>query len=249
MADLQHAAKLDNKQWRYGKGLINYYLEINQPSNALTVADRYYKQFPENYLLGMLYAKSLLQTKNYNSANKVLQTIKILPNEGATDGRQLYKEVQLMLAVEEMKNKNYKNALDYITAARQWPENLGVGKPYESDIDERLEDWLAYQNYTRLNNQQEAQQSLNKILSYTSSLKKNILPSPNNLVSAWAIQKTGKKEGGEKFLNDALVKDPNNITGNWALNIYKGNRLQIGDEKLNNENYRVLKKFIQFEAK
>jgi len=29
-----------------------------------------------------------------------------------------------------------------IDTARQWPENLGSGKPYPENADEHLEDWL-----------------------------------------------------------------------------------------------------------
>src|SRR4030095_3295040 len=41
LADLQQAAKLDKQQWRYGKGLINYYLSQKQYEQALTVAREY----------------------------------------------------------------------------------------------------------------------------------------------------------------------------------------------------------------
>ncbi len=243
--DLKHAAQLDRNQWRYGRALIDFYFAQKDPGKALSVATQYYTQFPQNYIIGMQYIKALLLNKQYAAASNALQKINILPNEGATDGRQLYKEVQLMLALQEMQEKQYNKALNYISAARQWPENLGAGKPYESDIDERLEDWLAYQNYTRLNNKEAAGQSLNKIISYTSSLNKNIYPSPNNLVSAWALQKSRRGEEGEKLLKDALLQDPNNVMGNWALNIYKYNTWKPGDDKVNNENYRVLEKYIE----
>jgi hypothetical protein len=29
-----------------------------------------------------------------------------------------------------------------VASAREWPENLGAGKPYPEDVDERLEDWV-----------------------------------------------------------------------------------------------------------
>ncbi|TMI67660.1 MAG: DUF5107 domain-containing protein, partial [Bacteroidetes bacterium] len=166
LADLQRAANLDKQQWRYGKNLVNYYLSQKQYQQALTVAKEYQIRFPGNYILGMLYVKTLMSNNQYSEANNLLQTIQILPNEGATDGRQLYKETQLMLALDEMKKKNYKQALQYIAAARLWPENLGVGKPYDDDIDERVEDWLAYENYARLGNDQAAKQMLDHILAF-----------------------------------------------------------------------------------
>ena len=166
LSDLQQAAKLDKQQWRYGSSLVNYYLSRKQYEQALKVAKQYKNQFPANYIIGMLYAKTLVLNKQYNTANALLKAIQILPNEGATEGRQLYRENQLMLALDEMEKKNYKKALQYIAASRQWPENLGVGKPYSEDIDERVENWLAYESYTRLGNEQAARPMLDKILAF-----------------------------------------------------------------------------------
>jgi predicted Zn-dependent protease len=244
--DLQQAVLLDKNQWRYGRNLINYYINHKQPEKALSVAEQYTKQFPSNYLISMLYARTLLLNKQYNSADVLLRKIKILPNEGATGGRQLYKEVQLMLALEEIKKKNYKKALGYITAARQWPENLGVGKPYDSDIDERLEDWLSYEIYSKQGNKEAAAKMLDKIITYTASLtaKGNISPSINNLVSAWALEKTGKSEQAEKILQQSLDNYPDNLLGQWVMNVYKGKDFKLIDETITNENYRILQAWI-----
>lgn len=243
--DIQYAAKLDKNEWRYGQQLVNYYLTHNQPARALVAATQYHAQHPQNYITGMQYIKTLLANNQYVAGNAALQKMDILPNEGATDGRQLYNEIQLMLALEQMQKKHFKKALDYVNAAKQWPQNLGVGKPYDNDIDERVEDWLAYQNYLRLGDEQAAQQSLNKILSYTSATGNNVYPTPNNLVAAWAMRKTGKPEQGEKLLEEAIARAPKNALANWALSEYKGNPYQSDDQKINNGSYRVLERFIE----
>lgn len=49
-----------------------------------------------------------------------------------------------MLAVDKMRKKQHKAALDKIEEAKLWPRNLGVGKPYDEVIDTRLEDWLSF---------------------------------------------------------------------------------------------------------
>lgn len=244
--DLQKAAELDKNDWRYGKALINYYILQKQFENALTVASQYNKQFPENYLIGMLYAKALMLNKQYDAANKILQTIEVLPNEGATEGRQLYEETQLMLALDVLQKKNYQQSLHYVAAARTWPENLGVGKPYEEDIDERLEDWLAYQNYLRLKNENAAQQMLEKIISFT-KMHENISPSPSDLVSAWAMQKTGKAEDAEKFLQQQLQKNPNNELSQWVIHAFEEKKLNLSQAAANNSNYKVLQQWIMMQ--
>jgi predicted Zn-dependent protease len=183
--DLQQARKMDKNQWRYGRNLINYYLSNKQYNLALQTAKEYQNQFKGNFVLDMLYAKTLLANKNYKEVDNLLKTIQILPNEGATGGRQLYKETELMLAIEEMKNNNYDKALQYITSSRLWPENLGVGKPYEEDIDERLEDWLAYESYTKQGNAVAAKKMLDKILSKSPEM----VASVNNLITPGPYKK------------------------------------------------------------
>ncbi|MEO6723112.1 MAG: DUF5107 domain-containing protein, partial [Ferruginibacter sp.] len=244
-ADLKKAAELNKNEWRYGKALIDYYLSNKQPQAALEIANKYHEQFPENYIVGMQYAKALLENKDYHSANKILQTIKILPNEGATDGRQLYKEVQLMLAMEQMKKKNYNEALNYITAAKQWPENLGVGKPYDSDIDERLEDWLAYENYNKLNNEKAAQEKLDKIIAAAYSVGDGNNSSVNNLLSAWALQKASKAEQGEKLLQDWMNRSPNNMLAQWSMDAYKGKISSVPETIKTDVDYKLIQQLIK----
>ena len=54
-----------------------------------------------------------------------------------------------MLAVEALKKGDTTGAQREVDAARLWPENLGAGKPYPADVDERLEDFLAAQGLGR----------------------------------------------------------------------------------------------------
>ena len=152
----------------------------------------------------------------------MLRKINILPNEGATNGRVLYRETQLMLAIQALGAKNYQQALGYVTAARQWPENLGVGKPYQQFIDERLENWLAYQAYLKMGNQAMAQQMLSAIISFAPINEDGVVHnSINDLLTAWALQKTGKDQEGEKLLQQWLQKEPNNAVAKWAMQNYK----------------------------
>jgi hypothetical protein len=251
LSDLQQAAKLDKQQWRYGTSLVNYYLSRKQYEQALNIARQYKDQFPGNYIIGMLYAKTLVFNKQYGTANALLKAIQILPNEGATEGRQLYREDQLMLALDEMEKKNYKKALQYIGASRQWPENLGVGKPYSEDIDERVEDWLAYENYQRMGNEKAALQMLDKILASKAYNDQNgrVFPSVKSLVTAWALQKNGKPDEGDELLKDWVDKQPENNLAKWTLNAYRGNDFKLPDETQTDENYRVLQRWIMISTK
>ncbi len=142
MADLRHAAELDGREWRYGRLIAERLLSSERFAEALAVAERYYRQAPENYILGMLYAKCLLRGGQPAEAAERLSALHVLPYEGASEGRSLHRETQLMLAARAWRAGQAGEALGHIAAAREWPENLGAGKPYPTDVNERLEDWL-----------------------------------------------------------------------------------------------------------
>jgi predicted Zn-dependent protease len=241
--DLLQAKKMDNNQWRYGKNLINFYLGRKQYAQALQEAQQDRTMFKSNFVFDMLYARALLLNKKYKQADDLLKTIEVLPSEGATGGRQLYKETKLMLAVEAMQNKNYDQALQYIDASRLWPENLGSGKPYDEDIDERLEDWMAYESYSKKGDEQAAKQMLDRIVAKAPGRRGSV----NDLVTAWALQKTGKRDEAKKILNEWLEKNPDNIVAKWAVEAYNGDIKSLPDDVNTNENTRILQQLVNIQ--
>lgn len=220
--DLQQAIKLDKQEWRYPKLLAEHFILQKQYEKALSVVEPFYKAHKDNYIMGILYAKTILLNKKYAEADAILTQLKILPFEGATVGRQLYHEAKLMQAVSNIKVKQYKKALQFIAEAKLWPLNLGVGKPYEEDIDERLEDWLNYQCYTSLGDDGKAMQSLRKIIAFVPKVDNtvmNFLPA-NQLVSAWAIEKTSSAKKAEDWLRNQADLYPSNKIIQWCLKVY-----------------------------
>jgi hypothetical protein len=160
--DLEKAVQLD-PHWRYAKLLAEYHILHNDPVKAGAIAQRWYLAHPENYIMGMLYARTLLLNHEYAACDKLLGSLNIIPFEGATIGRELYRETKLMLAVQDMKRRSFKKALVRIDEARQWPEHLGVGAPYVEDQDLRLEDWMTYRCYVALGQDKAARTALEKI--------------------------------------------------------------------------------------
>jgi Tfp pilus assembly protein PilF len=142
LRDLRRASALD-PQWRYRKLLADYLVDHGDTAGAGAIAGDYYHAHPDNYIIGMLYAKTLLFERRYAESDNVLSRLTIIPFEGATAGRELYREDKLMEAVSCMKNRRYAKALGYIAAARKWPENLGVGEPYPQDQDLQWEEWMS----------------------------------------------------------------------------------------------------------
>ena len=241
LADLQKARDLDKAQWRYGRALINHFINNKQYDKALSTADAEYKKFPDNYVLGMLYARTLILNKQYATADKLLSKIEVLPNEGATMGRQLYRETKLMLAVENMKSGNCRKAHQYIADSKLWPVRLGSGKPYDEDIDSRIEDWISYECLAKSKNTKAANQLLDSIISYKPSSGED-RPTVNNLVTAWALKKAGRAAEGEKLLKDVAAKYPENKIAQWTLNAYNGKAEKLEVEA--NDSYQILQQLI-----
>lgn len=247
LADLQKAMQLDPRQWRYGQSLSNFYLAQKESAKALALADHYYQQQPANYIMGMQKAKALMQAERYSEAAALLDTLTILPYEGATEGRQLYKETHLMLATSLLKQQHYQQALQQVNLARQWPEHLGVGKPYEGDNDERLEDWISYRIYKASGKTAKAQQMLDKILAFSNQQKAagEAYSSPNRLITAWALQQQGKTSEATTYLSEWTQKEPQNKMAQWAWHTFQQKEPGLQETPRGDENFRVLLKLLQ----
>ncbi|HAO06975.1 MAG TPA: DUF5107 domain-containing protein, partial [Chryseobacterium sp.] len=161
----------------------------------------------------------------YAACTRVLKNINILPFEGATIGRELYKEANLMQAIKQIEKKDYFKALSFIEDAKKWPENLGSGKPYQKDIDERLEDWISYLIMNKQGNKQEADKYLSKILLFTKSLTDpdvHIIE-PNHLISAWTIERTKNRAEADNFIQVMVKSNRDSKILPWIKNIFENN--------------------------
>lgn len=142
LADLNKATQLMPDQWRYTMYLGEMLIRHQDNAKAMQVLQAGYKADPKNYMIGMPYVHSLMLNNRYAEAEKVLSGLDILPYEGATSGRRLYRQIKLMLAVEAAKKGNYRTALKKIDEAELWPKSLGVGKPFDNLIHNDLENEL-----------------------------------------------------------------------------------------------------------
>jgi hypothetical protein len=68
-----------------------------------------------------------------------------------------------MLAAADARAGKWAEAAKRVAAAREWPENLGAGKPYAADVDERLEDRLQANCLARLGRIAESQAILDRL--------------------------------------------------------------------------------------
>jgi len=238
ITDLNRAMLLQPDEWRYGKILADFFIAKKMAANALRTARQYHQKFPGNYMIGMTHAKALLLSKKYLNCTKTLNSLHVLPYEGSADGRQLHKEAWLLLAIAALKKNRPNEALQHIARAKEWPQNLGAGKPYPQDIDERLEDWLEFSCYQLLKNKLQAEKSLSRMVGQ----QKNVFGF-NTLLAALACKELGEIIKGESMLNDWLTQEPQNGIAQWGVNVFKGVYTEPKAEWLDNVDLRIFNEF------
>ncbi len=147
--DLKTAVRIDPGQWRYRYNLSMRLYREGRFEEALSFISRFYDAHKDNFHIGELYVKLLIATQNYNKADKVLSDMTILPFEGQTGSHILWRDIKLHLAASAIDRGDYRTALARIEEALQWPEALGVGKPYDELLNTDLEKVLTAIVYAR----------------------------------------------------------------------------------------------------
>ena len=217
LADLKRAETLD-KNWRTGLALIRYYSAQNEWKLANETAARYYKMYPDNYVIGLQYGTTLCQVREYRKSVALLKKIQVLPTEGAYIGRAIYRKANLYEAIEYMGKGNFDKAIRCIESSKDWIENLGVGKPYDSEIDYRLEDYLEAQALPKSNPKRT--QLLEKVA--TSKTSKQHFQSAY-LLAAMAMKELGQAES-DQLVDQWTSSFPDNPMAQWCVAVYKGEK-------------------------
>ena len=226
LKDIIKAGEIENNEWRYKKILAELYIQWQNYDKALATLEPFYKSNPDNYIIGMVYAKSLLLNQKFNECDALLDTLVILPFEGRNEGHDYYSETKLMLALNEFKKGSYKNTLKLISLSREWPENLGVGKPYQDLIDERLEDWISYKSYEKMKKTKDMNLMLQKIMKFSENGASNArnIKIANTFVSLWTIEKLKSKPEAVKWLDKLISQNPTNNILKWCRESYVENK-------------------------
>lgn len=138
-ADLERALDLDNSALNYHNySLYAYKAKLYQLARSIAVKGM--EDHPGDYMIEIDAAKSMLHTQEYSRALTILEQVNLLPFEGASEGKQIYEMVNIALAIEKIETGNYEGAKPNLLKAKEWPENLGVGKPYSPN--EIFQDYL-----------------------------------------------------------------------------------------------------------
>jgi tetratricopeptide (TPR) repeat protein len=150
LKDLLRAERLE-KSWRTGLELVRHFQEEHRYDEMYGKAKEYFTDFPDNYVLGLKYAAAMLATKRYRECTGLLSSLNVLPDEGASEGRTVYRKAWLFCALDNIEKGNFSEALADLEQSKLWPENLGVGKPYDEDIDLSVENFITEYCNAKLN--------------------------------------------------------------------------------------------------
>ncbi|RHU25628.1 DUF5107 domain-containing protein [Parabacteroides sp. TM07-1AC] len=220
LADLLKAEQIE-MSWRTGFALINHYVANNQWQKAVETGKKYTKKYPSNYYIGLKYAKALCETGQYQPCISLLSRMQVLPNEGSYAGRAVYREANLYRAMEQLSHKNYKQVMKSVEASKEWPENLGVGKPYDDMIDSRLEDYLEAKAAAGQGDSRKASALLSAVAGYKTSRSHF---GSGNLLSALALRESGKVQEADRMVAAWSTDFPENRVAQWCTAIYRGDK-------------------------
>ncbi len=219
--DLLKAVSLAPDAWRAGLALSRFYEKQKEYGKAKDVAATFYAKLPKNYYLGLNLAKQLSLSGEPEACVNLLAKLKVLPNEGATAGYHLWRESNLVVAMNAYTDKQYKKALKFIAQSRTWPENLGVGKPYV--VDERLPDFLEALCYKAIGNKKNVSALENKIMSFVQA--KDYKPSGSaDLLSAWLLRKSGDEQKASALIDNLKKQLPVTKSALWVEAMYAGKK-------------------------
>ena len=116
----------------------------------------------------------------------------------------------MMQAIDALGRKRPKEALAFIDAAGQWPEHLGVGKPYDADIDSRLEQYLTSVCLKDLGRATEAAQMRARVLDFKPEVQNTVanFQPVNHLVVKWAAEAAGSTIDWNAWMKSQEARHP-----------------------------------------
>lgn len=223
LSDLKHAYHLAPEEWRTILNLSKYYAKQRDWSAALSITEKGYQLYPENYYLGLKLARCFMHTKKFEQGISLMSNMTVLPNEGASEGRNSWRETQLRCALNAITIKDREKAIFHIRMARTWPENMGIGKPHH--VDERLED---YMELICLGAEDKTTQQ--KLIQLIVDYRTHHNTSPygsTDFLSIVLMQEAGKLAEIHKTLGNWSEQDPDALPLKWSLAFLSGNQQEI----------------------
>ncbi|MFH1765409.1 MAG: DUF5107 domain-containing protein, partial [Gemmatimonadota bacterium] len=132
-ADLRRAVELAPESRILHIHLIRHYQDRGEWDGALAILAIARARFPDDFNLDLLQARTLMNVGRTLEATRILSATHVLPSENARESHRLYEQAHTLVALDAMEAGDFPTALEHLTAALEWPESLGQGRPYEPE--------------------------------------------------------------------------------------------------------------------
>ncbi len=192
-SDLEKAYEKDPINWRIALDYGDLLEEKNLFKEALHILDKTQRQHPDNFRIGLRKAEVLNSLKEYEKSIDLLSKLQVLPYEHATGSRKIYTQAYWGSTLNAIQKGRWNEAKKLVEQALKWPEQLGVGKPF--DPEERLS--LMFLAFIEKQIGSESEFYLEKIVDYS---KKNLDAGGKNCaIGLFAIMFTEGKESANIY--------------------------------------------------
>ncbi|TMU57034.1 DUF5107 domain-containing protein [Flagellimonas algicola] len=232
--DFETSLALNKSNWKRWDDFILFYLDHDKNDEAVALAKKGFKKFPNNYNVGLSYAKALVSTGNYAKAIGVLGSLNILPFEHASESKKIYDQAHIYRAKKFMDKGQFSKATALLEASKKWPENLGVGTPFNPDT--RMADYLLGLCHEKLQNADKAGGFFEQVAKYRRHSDSNVVR--NSLFKLMSHGKLGNDAAREKLLSQIQKESEDNQTAAMllALHVQDGEKIKDLNESLNWDN-------------
>ena len=132
LSDLARAQAIGDG-WRVGRDLVTEYLDEGNPDAAAMLSLDYLSRFPGNDALEMLHARALCALERYEDAIAFLEKMSVLPSEYGNNAHAIWQEAWKGRARQALKEGDSDAADRALERYREYPENLGLGKPFPKE--------------------------------------------------------------------------------------------------------------------
>lgn len=241
LADIQMAVKLDPNDWRSAGRLIQYYYEQKDYKTMLTLTTAAAKKFKGNQAIEVQHVLALINNGQYANSLKLLDVMTILPGEGASEGKVIYEQASLLMSMDLIAKKKYADAIKMIEKSKDYPEHLGVGKPYV--VDTRIQDYLNIYCLEKLNRKAETEALKKSISEYTGRRRG---PSYSNVLTVNVLNSMGNKSAADELVQK--MKESNSPAQKWAAAVATGDQATAADlEKTlsSDVNFQIIKRVLE----
>ena len=137
------------------------------------------------------------------------------------------------------------NAIKMIEKSKEWPENLGVGKPYVVDI--RIQDYLKAFCLEKINRVDEAATLRKSVVDYTNEYY--MAPSFNHILAYWSLREKGETKAAATLIDKIGESDSKaNPMQQWVIAKSKNDRsalIDLGRRFEKNTKFLILNKLAE----